>query len=295
MFDVARCSRHRAGARFTHSHERVVRVYLWSVLHDRPVSWACDPGNWNRPVRPPDPLPGQSTMSRRTRTDAFAAFLAALGDRLAGRPSAALLKYIDGKPVVVAAHSTDPDAAWGRGAGQKAKGYKLHAVWAADGAMPAAFEVRPLNVGEQQVAERLIPDALHAERPGYLLGDEQYNDSTLFDLAAARAHRLIAPRQQPGTGVGHHYQSPHRLRCIDMLEPGPAAAAAGHDCRFGLGLVRARRAIERRFGNAVSFGGGLGSSLPSFVRRLHRVRNWVHAKLLINAARIRRLAARRGA
>jgi hypothetical protein len=45
----------------------------------------------------------------------------------------------------------------------------------------------------------------------------------------------------------------------------------------------------------VSFGGGLTSALPAFVRRLHRVRLWVHAKLLINAARIRRLEARRGA
>jgi len=237
-------------------------------------------------------------MSRRTRTEAFERFLEALGRRLAGRPSAALLKYIDGKPVVVAFHSTDPDAACGRGAGHKDRGYKLHAIWAADAAMPAAFEVQPLNVDEQQVARRLIPKALHRDRPGYLLADSNYNDSALFDLAAERGHRLIAPRQKPGTGLGHRRHSPHRLRCIEMLEPAPsAAAAAAHEChyRFGAGLVRARRAIERRFGNAVSFGGGLTSALPSFVRRLHRVRRWVHAKLLINAARIRRRAARRGA
>jgi hypothetical protein len=86
MFDVARAQAHRAGARFTHSHERVVRVYLWAVLHDRPVSWACDARNWacdarnwTGHVRPPDPLPSQSTMSRRTRTQAFEDFLDALG------------------------------------------------------------------------------------------------------------------------------------------------------------------------------------------------------------------------
>lgn len=191
----------------------------------------------------------------------------------------------------MAFHSTDPDAACGRGAGQRSRGYKLHAVWAADGAMPAAFEVQPLNVDEQRVARRLIPLALDSERPGYLLGDSNYNASALFDLAADRGHRLIAPRQQPGTGLGHRRHSKHRLRCVEMLEPGPAAAA--RDCRFGAGLVRARRTIDRRFGNAVSFGGGLTSALPAFVRRLHRARHWVHAKPLINAARIRRLAEAR--
>lgn len=287
MFDVARAAGHRAGPRFTHAHERVVRVYLWGVLHDRPVGWACRPENWDAATRP-DPLPSQPTMSRRTRTPAFDAFLDAVGRRLAGRPSAALVKRVDGKPLTVAAHSTDPDAAWGRGAGGRARGYKLHAVWA-DRPMPEAFEVHPLDVGEQPVAaRRLIPAALDAGRPGYLLGDEQYNASALFDAAAARGHRLVAPRQRPGAGLGHHYQSPHRLRCLDLLEPGP-----GRDGRFGRGLVAARRQIERDFGNAVSFGGGLTSGLPAFVRRLRRVRQWVHAKLLVNAARIRRLRARR--
>lgn len=24
----------------------IAAVYLWAVLHDRPVCWACDPRNW---------------------------------------------------------------------------------------------------------------------------------------------------------------------------------------------------------------------------------------------------------
>jgi len=53
-----------------------------------------------------------------------------------------------------------------------------------------------------------------------------------------------------------------------------------------------RTQIERNFGNWTSFGGGL-SPLPSWVRRLDRVRLWIQAKLLINAQRIqqKRLAA----
>ena len=100
-------------------------------------------------------------------------------------------------------------------------------------------------------------------------------------------HHLLAPRGKPGTGLGHRRQSPHRLRCIAMLEPPP------HASRFGRRLHGAHRGrIERDFGNLVGFGGGL-QGLPPWVRRIWRVRNWVHAKLLINAARIRRKRATR--
>lgn len=53
---------------------------------------------------------------------------------------------------------------------------------------------------------------------------------------------------------------------------------------FGKRMYRYRRQIERDFGNLTSFGGGL-ICLPPWVRRFTRVRNWVHAKFLINAAR----------
>ncbi|HWE94376.1 MAG TPA: hypothetical protein VG269_10465, partial [Tepidisphaeraceae bacterium] len=44
--------------------------------------------------------------------------------------------------------------------------------------------------------------------------------------------------------------------------------------------------IERDFSHLTCFGAGLGA-LPSWVRRIWRVRHWVMNKLLINAARIR--------
>jgi hypothetical protein len=56
---------------------------------------------------------------------------------------------------------------------------------------------------------------------------------------------------------------------------------------FGQDLYRLRIGIEEAFGNATSFGGGL-SPLPAWVRGLDRVRTWVWAKLLINAARVLR-------
>ena len=72
-----------------------------------------------------------------------------------------------------------------------------------------------------------------------------------------------------GAGRGHHRQSPCRLRGLDLL---------GRP--FGRALYRSRSAIERRFGELTA--AGLGA-LPPWVRRRHRVKRWVQAKLLIVA------------
>jgi hypothetical protein len=77
-------------------------------------------------------------------------------------------------------------------------------------------------------------------------------------------------------GQGHHHVSPHRRRRIDL--PGGA---------FGRKVFARRARVERAFGSATAFGGGLGPP-PAWVRRLARVRTWVWAKLVINAARILR-------
>ena len=42
----------------------IVLVYLWAVLHDRPVCWACQEQNW--PDRCGATLPSPATMSRRS-------------------------------------------------------------------------------------------------------------------------------------------------------------------------------------------------------------------------------------
>jgi hypothetical protein len=70
------------------------------------------------------------------------------------------------------------------------------------------------------------------------------------------------------------YQSPDRPRSLAWFRDG-----------LGWALYRERASIERMFGNAGSFGGGLGP-LPNWVRRQGRVERWVWCKLAINAARI---------
>ncbi len=264
----------------THCTALVVRVHLWAALHDRPICWACEARNWTGRTRP-DVLPDQSTMSRRTRRDDFMAFQERVGERLNGKtvPGLApgLVEVVDGKPLELPNHTADRDATWGRGVSRTSVGYKLHAVFSSGNPMPDAFAITTLNVCEKQMAARMVR---RLSGCGYLLGDGHYDASWLFDYCHHHGRQLVCPRAKPGTGLGHHYVSPHRRRAIEMLES-PAAVNP-----FGAGLYEARTDVERDFSGMVCFGGGL-AALPPWVRRIWRVRNWVMSKLLINAARIR--------
>lgn len=249
----------------------IVATMIWAAVHDRPVSWACDPDNWSTTRLRPYRIPSEPTMSRRVDSVATALFWRHLEQQVRQSNDPALIAFLDGKPLPVGGNSKDPDARWGRGAGGLAKGYKLHAVWS-NGVLPEAWEVTPMNVSEKTVGHRLIADLHHG---GYLLADGEYDASYLYDRAFEQGYQLVAPcRKAENPGSGKHYQSPHRLRSLELLQ---------HE--YGQKLYQARREIERDFGNATAFGGGL-APLPAWVRGLERVRTWVWAKLLINAVRI---------
>lgn len=271
--------RFKESPRFVHPTALIVRVHLWSVLHDRPTYWACCAQNWTPHTRPAA-LPDQSTMSRRLRSNGFKQFMNQLSARMAGKPSGSMIKCVDGKAMPVAAHSIDRHASWGRASGGMARGYKLHVI-RSDRPMPEQWIVTPLNVCERKMARRMLKRLAQTDHgSGYLLADGPYDTSPLHDDAAAIGHQLLAPRPRPGTGLGHHYNSPHRLRSIEMLES-PAGVNP-----FGKNLYEQRKQVERDFGNLTSFGGGL-TTLPPWARGIRRVRMWVWGKLLVNAARIR--------
>jgi hypothetical protein len=107
-----------------------------------------------------------------------------------------------------------------------------------------------------------------------MLGDGEYDANGVFDAAGASGYQLLAPREAPEAALGHHYQSPYRLRCIELLRTS-----------FGQEVFHLRGAIEHEFGTLTSFGGGL-SPLPAWVRHENRVWLWVSAKMVINAIRI---------
>jgi hypothetical protein len=258
------------GRGWLYSTAEIVMVYFWAVVHDRPMCWATDKRNWPADLGP-RLLPSQSQLSRRMRGSDVVELMVFVENTFVAMIGAdrRLIRIIDGKPLEVSNISKDPDAGYGRSAGGKHKGYKLHVVHAG-GPTPLAWGLSPMNTSEKVMAAKLIPD-LPGE--GYLLGDTEYDTNSLHDLAHEAGHQIVAPRRRRAKGLGHHRHSPYRLRSIALLQS-----------RFGRTLLRYRRQIEREFGTLVSFGGGL-TCLPAWVRRFNRVRNWVHAKILINAVR----------
>ena len=249
----------------------IVGVYFWAVLHERNVSWACDPGNWDRTL-PQLLLPSQDRMSKRLRSRAVRGLLAALEESLKSKEPEPV-KVVDSKPLVVSLVSKDPDAKWGRTRRRHFQhGYKLHVVWGR-GAMPIAWRVTPINAQDGHAAQPLLERLVGR---GYVLGDSQYDQNDRYDEAAAHGHQLLALTDQPNAGKGHHRQSPHRLRGLALMH------------HFRDWVRRQRANIERSFGGLSCAAGGL-APLPAWVRRLSRVTQWVQAKLILNALRLQQL------
>jgi hypothetical protein len=270
---LATVDKRRKRAMQDFSDEDVVKVFYWSVIHDRPISWACQRRNWPLYLRRQQ-LPSNSTMSRRLRSASVVALLDALERRVTAPTHPHLYWMIDGKPLAISGCSKDRQAGYGRAARCKAKGYKIHAITATDGSV-ANWRVAPMNKDERVMAERLLKTT---NLTGYIAADANYDSNKLHKVCDARGNRqFVSPRRYgAGRKVGHRAQSPGRLRSIALLEnPQPD---------FGRQLLKDRSAIERHFGNATNWGGGL-THLPPWARTYRRVRRWVQAKLALTALR----------
>jgi len=248
----------------------VAAAYLWSVLHDRPVAWACQRRNWPRrgAMRR---LPSPSTMSRRLRTVAVQDLLRRIEPALLAQGRAGWCRFIDGKPLPVSGHSEAQGVGYGRAASTKARGYKFHGVFE-PGRGFVAWRIKPMNVNESKVAHELIGDLSPG---GYLVGDNQFDQNPVYETAGGRSIQLVAPRRQRVKGLGHHRHSPHRLRAIDLVSR-----------PFGQALVHARRSIETAYAQLTGLAFGL-APLPNWVRTTPRVENWVRAKLIYFTAYLR--------
>ncbi len=268
---LAALDKPRTPTRFTFTDERIVGVYYWSVICDRPTSWACRTEHWPLHLRR-RPLPSPSVMSRRLRSPSVVALLGALERRVTAPKGPGLFWMIDGKPLPIGGCSKDRQAGYGKAAGGKAKGYKLHALVGSGGDL-GGWRVAPMNKDERVMAERLVK-AAPPEVVGYLIADANFDSNPLHRVCEARGDlQLVTPRRYgPGKGTGHRKQTAGRLRSIALLEnPFPA---------FGGQLCKDRAEVERRFGNLTNWGGGL-ACLPAWVRTHRRVRRWVQAKLVL--------------
>jgi hypothetical protein len=257
----------------------IVLTYLWASLHDRPVSWACDPINWPA-LEQWHALPSNSTMSRRLRTISVQTLMeqaqAAVRDQL----PRGLFKMIDAKSLPVSGVSKDPDANYGRGAGGMSVGYKCHMAWDMHRVVDA-WQLSAMSDNEKVVAPKLI-DCLDGF--AYAVCDNQYDSTRLFDLTAARGGQLLVrPRKSKPAGLGHRVQSPNRLRSLEMNSN--PLADCGERGSFGQDLMHARDEVERCFGTLGNFAGGMGP-LPNWVRRPRRVARWIWSKLLIYHVRM---------
>lgn len=262
-------SRRRAREQFC--DRWVTMVYLWSVLHDRSMSWACDARNWPKDLD--RPLISQSRLSRRLRTvgvlQLIERLLSAASD-LFGTP---LVKTIDSKPLTVGAYTKDKDATKGRLAnGIFGKGYRLHAVM--HGRNVRHWTLLPLNEHDSVGAAKLLP---RLEGGGYLLADNAYDSNDNHALATATNHQLVAPPRACNKEVRDAKNNlPERLRALDMLHS--PLRKCGAQTGFGPALYNTRQRIESGFGG-LTFG-GLGA-LPPWVRGPRRVVLWTAGKLLI--------------
>ena len=251
----------------------IVKVWYWAVVHDRPVSWACQGRHWPPHLRRGRALPSETTMCRRLRGPCVRGLLGRLEARVIAPKTPGLYWMIDGKPLVIGGCSKDRQAGYGRAAGGKARGYKIHAVIGADGSV-AAWRLAPMNKDERVMAVRLLNGAPPIQ--GYLVADSNYDSNPLHEACARLGElQLVTPRRYgPGRGAGHRPQSAGRLRAIAIVEaPEP---------RFGEALLNQRSDIERRFGHLCNWGGGL-TSLPPWVRTHRRAHRWVQAKMVLTA------------
>lgn len=267
----------RVGRRPRFTDRLVVKMYFWSVAHDRPRRFAARRDSYHGPMRPRE-LPSYSQFCRRLKSPRVVAMIAHTNERLRAQAvedkDTGGLAFIDGKALAVSESSADPDARTGRGNGRFSRGYKLHAIGDESGRV-LDFEVRPLNEAEPRVSRETLAPRLASGL--LLIGDGNYDSKRLYAAVGASGSRFLAPvRKAPRGRRASSRTTPERLEAVRAWEEEPEATRA---------LYRRRTQIERIFSALSCVGGGLGP-LPAWVRRLDRVRLWVTAKIALYHARL---------
>lgn len=257
---------HRDDPRCTHRDATIVAVLLWATLHNKPIVWATQPTNWPGDLRP-KPLPSQSCMSRRLRTEGVWQLLDKLDQSMRAQLLHSDVKLVDARPLTVGGCSKDPDAATGYGAGHRLRGYKLHTICDQYGAVDC-WIITAMNGSEPGAAEKMIE---HLDHTAYVIGDGNYDVNGLYDRAGERGIQwLTQPRRQGSRAPGNRQHSEHRLAVWQWVR-------SEHGQRL---LFKARSGIERI--NAWQGQAAVGlTHLPHHIRRDHRVRVWVAAKLVL--------------
>lgn len=262
---VIKIANGRTIKRATFCDADIVLTYIWAVLHDRPIYWACNRKNWPIYYRR-KPLPTAATMTRRLRKKGVRDLFKEIEQSLINHFPPSLCRWIDAKPLPIGGASKDRQSAFGFGASSIARGYKLYAIADKNQGF-IRWIVRSMDHSETKVARILISSL---DNQGYLIGDGLYDKNHLYDKAGEKSMQLLTPKRiQNARGLGHRRHSLHRIRAMELIKS-----------PFGQSLLEGRKGIERMFGNLTCFAGGL-KPLPHWVRTLIRVRMWVRAKMIL--------------
>lgn len=256
--------------RVAFSDELILKMYFWSVMHDRPLCWASDPAHYQCGWFRPRTLPSNSQFCRRVQTPRFQQFLGHIHHAQTHQAAVTSINYADGKPLAVGNFSRDPDATAGYGVGRVERGYKLHALVTHDRII-ARWSLMPLHVHELHAAHKLI-DAGPIPKDAVVLADGNYDAHRLHKHLGRRGGWLwTKPRGMAEHPVTRRQMGAKRRALLEVWRQTPAWAARFYHQRLN---------VEGTFSNLTSRGGGLGP-LPGFVRRLTRVRRWVGAKIVL--------------
>jgi hypothetical protein len=278
---IDQVSPHRRMEKQQFGDHLVAKIYLYSVLKDRSVLFACDPENWDKKLFDEliGHLPSQSTMSRRMRTIGVLQTLERAVQLLGEDHGESLVKIIDSKPLRVGNYSKDRDARRGRASGEMARGYKLHAISQANRLIH--WTITSMNTNDQVAAQQLIPQLRGG---GYLLADNAYDANKVHMMTQSMNHQLVAPPRPTNQDVRDvRRNSTARLRSLDLLN---RRLYPDNRKSFGQSLWQTRGQIERSFGHAVMQG---LSAPPPWVRTPRRIATWVSGKLIQSMLRLREI------
>ena len=244
----------------------ILMILLWSALNDRPRSWALRRENWRFSPRPAE-LISAGQFSRRAKQSsvqrALDRILQKLGETLQHKVAhQSSLAFADGSPVLVGGASTDPDAKAGRAVGGFGKGYKIHLVYGENGEL-LGLRTTSLNANEgKQLSEMASELPSHVKR---IFADGSYDSGTVHRTLDKYKIQLIAPVKNGKVG---RRKDPMRVAACSYLRS-----------PRGKHQFKNLNSIERFFGALKSLSFGL-QGLPSWVRRMHRVKKWITAKLI---------------
>jgi hypothetical protein len=268
-----------SGRRCVYCNALIVAMYLWSVMHSRSLSWACQRshyGAWFRPRK----LPSISQFTRRIGGETCQQILQTVHEELAGLAQPIDGGHFDGKPLPTSPVSKDPDAHRGHITGGFAKGYKLHAFVTRRRRI-VVWSVMPLNVAEQSVALEMMPYLPPMLPQSLNLADSNYDSAPLHKAHTALGTALFTPlKGQKRVKNGQH----HEVTLRQMGEARRQAVQVWQEHPdLGRFVLKERNNVEGTFSVLTV---ALDLRLPPSVRRLVRVRRFVGAKIILYHARL---------